>query len=90
MRARLFERPEWKFFAVLPKVHRALAIFWWATLIARGVLPAIFAIATGAKTGDANVGTIGELAAEVMADAIVRAVRQATGVPGYPAIRDLK
>ena len=31
-----------------------------------------------------------ELAAEVMADAILRAVRQATGVPGYPAIRDLK
>jgi L-aminopeptidase/D-esterase-like protein len=51
---------------------------------------AIFAIATGAKTGDANAGLIGELAAEVMADAIVRAVRQATGVPGYPAIRDLK
>jgi len=49
---------------------------------------AIFAIATGAKTGGADVGTIGELAAEVMADAIVRAVRQATGVPGYPAIRD--
>ena len=48
----------------------------------------IFAIATGAKTGDADAGTIGELAAEVMADAIVRAVRQATGVPGYPAIRD--
>ncbi len=50
---------------------------------------AIFAVATGAKTGDANAGTIGELAAEVMADAILRAVRQATGVPGYPAIRDL-
>ena len=45
---------------------------------------------SGAKTGDADVGTIGALAAEVMADAIVRAVRQATGVPGYPAIRDLK
>jgi L-aminopeptidase/D-esterase-like protein len=51
---------------------------------------AIFAIATGTLTGDANYGRIGELAAEVMADAIVRAVRQATGVPGYPALRDLK
>jgi L-aminopeptidase/D-esterase-like protein len=51
---------------------------------------AIFAIATGAKTGDADLGAIGALAAEVMADAIVRAVRQATGVAGYPAIRDLK
>ena len=45
---------------------------------------AIFTIATGAKTGTANAGLIGELAAEVMADAIVRSVRQATGVPGYP------
>ena len=51
---------------------------------------AIFAIATGTKSGEANAGQIGELAAEVMADAIVRSVRQATGVPGYPALRDLK
>jgi L-aminopeptidase/D-esterase-like protein len=51
---------------------------------------AIFTIATGAKTGNANAGLIGELAAEVVADAIVRSVRQATGVPGYPALRDLK
>ena len=51
---------------------------------------AIFAIATGAKTGDANVGTIGALAAEVMADAIVRAARQATGVRDIPALRDLR
>ena len=50
----------------------------------------IFAIATGAKTGNADVMRIGALAAEVMADAIVRAARQATGIPGYPAARDLK
>ncbi len=50
---------------------------------------AIFAIATGSKTGAADAGRIGELAAEVMADAIVRAARQATSVPGYPALRDL-
>ncbi len=51
---------------------------------------AIFAMATGAKTGDANAGLIGELAAEVMADAVVRAARQATGIPGWPAARDLR
>ena len=34
-------------------------------------------------------GGIGS-AALTMPDAILRAVRQATGVPGYPAIRDLK
>jgi len=50
----------------------------------------VFAIATGTKTGNADVMRIGALAAEVMADAIVRAARQATGIPGYPAARDLK
>jgi L-aminopeptidase/D-esterase-like protein len=49
----------------------------------------IFALATGARTGEANVGLIGALAAEVMADAIVRAAREATGVAGIPALRDL-
>jgi L-aminopeptidase/D-esterase-like protein len=50
----------------------------------------IFAIATGAKAGTADAGQIGELGAEVMADAIVRAARQATSIPGFPAARDLK
>ena len=49
----------------------------------------IFALATGA-TGAGDVGRIGELGAEMMADAIVRAARQATGVAGYPALRDLR
>ncbi len=52
---------------------------------------AIFAIATGAEDWRGQLpARVGELAAEVMADAIVRAARQATGVPGYPALRDLK
>jgi len=46
---------------------------------------------TGSFTGaGANVTTIGSLGAEVMADAILRAVREATGVAGYPAVRDLR
>jgi L-aminopeptidase/D-esterase-like protein len=49
----------------------------------------IFAIATGSQSGDADVTVIGALAAEVMADAIVRAARQATSIPGFPALRDL-
>jgi len=49
----------------------------------------IFALATGRTTGDADVSRIGALAADVMSQAIVRAVRQATGIPGYPAARDL-
>jgi L-aminopeptidase/D-esterase-like protein len=33
---------------------------------------------------------IGALAAEAMADAVVRAATQATSVAGIPAVRDLK
>ena len=51
---------------------------------------AIFALATGSRAGSADVGQIGALAADVMAEAIVRAVRQATTVAGIPAARDLK
>ena len=50
----------------------------------------IFAVATGGKSGDANVSQIGALAAEVVAQAIVRAATQATGIPGYPAARDIR
>jgi L-aminopeptidase/D-esterase-like protein len=49
----------------------------------------IFALATGALPGEANLSLIGALAAEAMADAIVRAATQATGVAGIPAARDL-
>lgn len=48
----------------------------------------IFALATGAKAGGADVTRIGALAAEVIADAILRAARQAASIPDYPAIRD--
>jgi L-aminopeptidase/D-esterase-like protein len=66
--------------------------------LARAISPAhtpgdgdtIFALATGTHAGEANVGLIGALAAEVMADAILRAASQATGLPGYPAARDLE
>jgi L-aminopeptidase/D-esterase-like protein len=49
----------------------------------------IFAIGTGAHNGDVNITILGGLAAETMADAILRAVREATGLPDYPAVRDL-
>ena len=64
--------------------------------LARAIYPAhtmadgdvIFALATGAIDND-DVSRIGALAAEVMADAVVRAAQQATGIPGYPAARDI-
>jgi ABC-type transport system involved in cytochrome bd biosynthesis fused ATPase/permease subunit len=44
---RLRARNEWTFFAVLPRADGALAAAWWAILVLRGVLPALFAIAMG-------------------------------------------
>jgi ATP-binding cassette subfamily B protein len=44
---RLRARNEWKFFAVLPKADRTLAVVWWVVLVLRGILPALFAIAMG-------------------------------------------
>jgi ABC-type multidrug transport system fused ATPase/permease subunit len=44
---RLRARKEWQFFAVLPKAAPLLALAWWAILVLRGVLPAIFAISMG-------------------------------------------
>jgi L-aminopeptidase/D-esterase-like protein len=59
--------------------------------VARSVRPAhtmldgdtIFALATGEKKADVNI--VGAFAAEVVAQAIVQAVRQAKPVAGLPA-----
>lgn len=40
-------RPEWQFFAALPRAHRGLACAWWLGLVARGTAPAVFVVATG-------------------------------------------
>ena len=65
--------------------------------LARAIYPAhtmgdgdaIFALATGSIEG-ADVSRVGALAADVMAEAIVRAVRHATSIPGYPAAGDIQ
>ena len=49
----------------------------------------IFALATGAHDGPASLTTVGALAADVMAEAIVRAARAAMSLPGLPAASDL-
>ena len=49
----------------------------------------IFSLATGTWDGPADYATIGALAAEAMADAIVRAAVMATGSHGIPSARDL-
>ncbi len=69
--------------------------------LARAVRPAhtmldgdtLFALATGSNNEpsmEADVNTVGAYAAEVVAEAIVRAVKTAGGVAGLPAWRDLK
>jgi len=49
----------------------------------------IFSAATGTWDGQVNYGQIGSLAAEAMADAIVRAATQAASSNNLPAARDL-
>ncbi|RMH16122.1 MAG: peptidase S58 family protein, partial [Acidobacteria bacterium] len=69
--------------------------------IARAVYPAhtpydgdtLFVLATGSlerPVTDADVLRLGALAADVVAESILRAVRLAQGIPGYPSVRDLE
>jgi L-aminopeptidase/D-esterase-like protein len=65
--------------------------------LARAINPAhtsgdgdtVFALATARWQGQADVSTIGALAAEALSEAIVRAATQATASNGVPAARDL-
>ncbi len=50
----------------------------------------IFAVSTGAISTRANHGAIGALAADVMARAVLRAVRNARGLPGLPAAAEIR
>jgi L-aminopeptidase/D-esterase-like protein len=49
----------------------------------------IFVLATGGLDGPVELGTVGALAADVVVEAILRSVREATSLPGFPAARDL-
>ena len=49
----------------------------------------IFAVASGARSGEPDILRIGALAAEVMSEAVVRAALAATASGGIPAARDL-
>jgi ABC-type multidrug transport system fused ATPase/permease subunit len=44
---KLSDRAEWKLFAALPRADAPLAAGWWTVVVLRGVLPAVFAVATG-------------------------------------------
>lgn len=49
----------------------------------------VLTLATGTATASPSLTALGAIGAEVAADAILRAVRMATGVPGWAAVRDL-
>jgi L-aminopeptidase/D-esterase-like protein len=49
----------------------------------------MLAVSTNESNASLSLTALGAIAAEVVADAIVRAVKAATGVPGWPAVRDL-
>jgi len=69
--------------------HRRPGSHRWSTTFAHAIAPVhtasdgdvIFALATGTRPGKPDVSHIGALAADVVAEAIVQAARQATGVP---------
>jgi L-aminopeptidase/D-esterase-like protein len=66
--------------------------------IARAIVPShtpsdgdiLFVLATGSGPAGASTGLVGSLAAEAVTDAILRAVRAARGIPGYPAASDVR
>jgi ATP-binding cassette, subfamily B, bacterial len=72
--ARLRTRQEWQFLAVLWKADPRLALAWWLVLGCRGVLPALFAVASGALVGAVQGGR--DLAGPLAAVGLVFAARQ--------------
>ncbi len=48
MISRIRNAPVWQFFGVLARSDRRLAIAWWALIVLRSALPAVFVVAMGA------------------------------------------
>jgi ABC-type multidrug transport system fused ATPase/permease subunit len=81
--ARLRRRQEWQFFAALRQASPGLAVAWWLLLAVRGMLPAIFAVATGALVGAVQAGR--DLAGPLTAVGVVFVLLQVAG-PLHQAI----
>ncbi len=81
--ARLRDRQEWRFFGALFKADPGLAVAWWVVLVCRGVLPAVFAVATGALVGAVQGGR--DLAGPLAAVGVVFVLLQVL-VPVHQAI----
>ena len=77
-------RPSRQFFGVLPKADSSLALAWWAILVLRSLLPAVFAVAMGVLVGavERGDGLTGPLALAGMAFlllTILAPIHQAVG-----------
>ena len=79
----LRDRQEWRFFGALFKADPGLAVAWWVVLGCRGVLPAVFAVATGALVGAVQGGR--DLAGPLAAVGVVFVLLQVL-VPVHQAI----
>jgi ABC-type multidrug transport system fused ATPase/permease subunit len=79
----LRDRQEWRFFGALFKADPGLAVAWWVVLGCRGVLPAVFAVATGALVGAVQGGR--DLAGPLAAVGVVFVLLQVL-VPIHQAI----
>jgi ABC-type multidrug transport system fused ATPase/permease subunit len=82
---RLRARKEWMFFAVLPRADSALAAAWWAVLLLRGILPALFAIAMGAlvasvQGGDSLTGPLAFVGAVFVLLQVLTPIHTAVGL----------
>lgn len=81
---RLRARQEWKFCAVLPRADRRLALLWWTVLVLRGLLPAVFVVATGALVaavleGDGLAAALSLAGAAFVLLQVLAPVHQAVG-----------
>ena len=77
------ERQELRFFGALFKADPGLAVAWWVVLVCRGVLPVVFAVATGALVGAVQGGR--DLAGPLAAVGVVFVLLQVL-VPVHQAI----
>jgi len=82
--SRLRARNEWKFFGALPKADFALAAAWWAGLILRGTLPAVFAVAMGVlvaavQRGDGLVPALALVGGVFVLLQVINPIHQAVG-----------
>ena len=92
MLERVRARQELKFFGVLHRADRRLAVAWWALLLAQGLLPAGVAVAMGWLVGGVQGG--GPLGAPLAGAGVVVVAMQVVHVDNRPeglwtGLRDL-